>query len=90
MRLIHPGIITQIIGTSPGPASGISYEVEFDRGKGPVRQNFDPKGARLPDEINTVAAPVGTPVIIQESQGLLTLSAPGESFEIEECEEPAP
>ncbi|MCJ8334300.1 MAG: hypothetical protein MJH10_08685 [Epibacterium sp.] len=89
--MIYRGVITAVIGSSPGPASGISYGVSFKREGGTVNvEGVKPVGGRFPDELNTVAAPVGTPVIVQDWAGQHYLMPPGETFELEECEEPAP
>jgi hypothetical protein len=89
---LHPAIIEAVVGTTPGPASGISYDVRVYRESGgDLRLTaITPTGERFPDEINTVAAKVGTVVIVAERGGRLSLLPPGESFEAEECEEVEP
>jgi hypothetical protein len=89
---LHAGIIEAIVGTSPGPASGISYDLRVYREDGgEIRLTaVTPSGERFPDEIDTVAAKVGTVVIVAERGGRLSLLPPGESFEAGECEETEP
>jgi len=86
---VMPGIIVAVNGTNPGPASGITYDIEYRGPNGMVRINgITPSGSRYPDELHTIAAPVGTPITVHSRAGTLYLIPPGESFEIEECEEP--
>lgn len=90
--MLHPAIIEAINGTNPGPASGITYDVRVYReGGGEVAMPATtPSGSRFPDDLDTVAAPVGTIVTVAERAGRLQLLPPGESFEVEICEEPEP
>lgn len=92
MITLHTGIIEAIVGTNPGPASGISYDLRVYRKDGGeiTLVGVTPSGSRFPDELNTVAAPVGTVVVVAERGGRMSLLPPGESFEIEVCEEPEP
>jgi len=87
---VWPGIVMSVIGTNPGPASGITYEVAVFTDTGTLNIEMEPVGSRFPDELQTVAAPEGTPVIVQQVVGEFMLMPPGESFEIEVCEEPSP
>jgi hypothetical protein len=89
--MLHEGIVIAINGTNPGPASGISYNIAVDlEGAEVVFQDMVPFGARLPDDLDTVAAPVGTPIVVSDRGGNIRLLPPGESFQIEVCEEPEP
>lgn len=82
------GIIIGINGTTPGPASGITYKIAVETGNGEiVLDPMTPFGARFPDDLNTVAAPIGTPVAVSDRGGNLRLLPPGESIEIEVCED---
>lgn len=91
MIKIHQGIILAVNGTNPGPASGITYDVEVDLNGGAFRMDGTiPTHGRFPDELNTVAAPVGSIVTVAERGGSLYLLPPGETIEVEVCEEPAP
>lgn len=85
------GVILGINGTTPGPASGITYRITVETDGGEVvLDSMVPWGARFPDELNTVAAPVGTPVAVSDRGGYLRMLPPGESIEIEVCEDPEP
>lgn len=87
----HPGIIYAVRGTTPGPASGISYDVIISvRGSDVQMNGMKPGGARFPDTLNTIAAPPSTEVVVREKGGYFYLLPPGEAFEVEVCEEPEP
>jgi len=89
--MLLEGVIMAINGATPGPASGISYKIAVDTQSGDVvLDSMVPWGARFPDELNTVAAPVGTPVAVSNRAGNYRQLPPGESIQIEVCEEPAP
>ena len=87
---VWPGIVMSVIGTTPGPASGITYQVAVFTDQGTVHLEMEPVGARFPDELQTIAAPAGTAVTVHQVSNEFRLLPPGEAFGIEVCEEPAP
>jgi hypothetical protein len=60
------GTIAAVHGTSPGPASGITYDVDVNEpGVGVMRlEGVAPHHQRWPDHIDTVAASVGDLVAV--------------------------
>ncbi len=82
------GTVSAAIGTSPGPASGITYDILVNMGD--VTQTVRgvrPIGTRLPDAINTVAAPVGSFCFVYIVGTVYQIVVTGETFEFEEaCE----
>jgi|GEM_PF-4247972 len=85
---LHQGIIVAVNGTTPGPASGITYDVEVDLNGGSfLIKNTEPTHGRFPDELDTVAVPVGSIVTVAERGGTLYLLPPGETIDVEVCED---
>lgn len=70
---LYHGVIASVQGTNPGPASGITYTVEIntDNTAPNIRSGVKPHNGRLPDEIHTVAAKVGTAIQVFDVGGFL-------------------
>jgi len=59
------GVIVSHQGTSPGPASGITYTVRVNMPEGPVEMsNVRPHGNRYPDELKITAATPGSVITV--------------------------
>lgn len=57
------GTITAINGTTPGPASGITYDVAVAIGGGTTEVVTAPSVPRFPDDVEVDGLAVGTPVL---------------------------
>lgn len=70
---IYDGAVVSVQGTNPGPASGITYTVDVNMGFGPPKTltGCKPRGKRLHDSINTVAASPGDYVEVADIGGFL-------------------
>lgn len=69
---VYIGFVTAIDGTTPGPASGISYTVRINK-DGSVLEvpRVVPSNGRLPDEWDVDAFPIGTLVLVINESGRL-------------------
>lgn len=80
-------IITGHTGTSPGPASGIAYDLYVNSPDNPrVVTGIKPTGYRQPDFARVVALANGTPVPVYYSGEFMVFCFPNESLYVEECE----
>lgn len=87
--LATTGTVSGHTGTSPGPASGITYDVvaNMEGGVTQTVRGITPIGTRLPDAVNTVAAPNGSFCHVYIVGGHFQIVVTGETFEFEEaCE----
>lgn len=85
--ILCPGVIRSVQGTSPGPATGITYTVEFSMpsGQTATMANVKPHNSRYPDTIDTVAATVGTAVLAFDIGDVMQVFI-FEMFATTECE----
>ena len=79
-------MVKAINGTSPGPASGITYDIAFNTPRGSrVALGVVPSHTRPPDVVNTVAAALGSACVVQEVSGNMRFVILGEFPEFGVC-----
>jgi hypothetical protein len=86
------GIVEAAEGTTPGPASAMSYDVVINNGSAIGRLRFEgmvPQLPRWPDEVPVIRHPPGQIVQVQRSRGIYYLLTP-ELPAVVECEEVEP
>lgn len=66
------GVIVSVQGTTPGPASGITYTVKVNLPNGSTAEyaGVKPHNTRYPDSIDTVAASNGTAFFVFSVGGI--------------------
>lgn len=82
------GIVVAADGTTPGPASGMTYDIVINREDGGqfYLTGIAPVLPRWPDAVNCVRHEEGQRVMVQRSRGTYYMLTP-EMPSIEECEE---
>jgi hypothetical protein len=86
------GAVEAAYGTTPGPASGMSYDVIVNNGSGLGRLRWKgmvPQLPRWPDEVPVIRHRLGQIVQVQRSRGIYYLLTP-EMPAVVECEEVEP
>lgn len=84
------GLIEEVDGTTPGPASGLKYKVRLNLDGGTfITPLMSPATPRWPDAVNVVAFQLSQPVLVIRSKNTYYLMN-SELPSIEECEEIEP
>lgn len=82
------GFVKSVAGTSPGPASGITYTIAVNTPEGVIEwAGVAPDNQRPPDVYDTIAAGVGTACLVYEFGGRQWIYIT-EYPDSAECEEP--
>jgi hypothetical protein len=84
---VYIGAVLAVNGTTPGPASGITYDVRVDAGGGSVLPAMKPMTPRYPDSVDVVAIPVGSAVLVVRTEGAYYLMT-SELPDLGPCTEP--
>lgn len=66
---VYIGVVAAVNGTTPGPASGIDYDVRVNAGGGSILAGIKPMTPRYPDDVGVVAIPVGSSVLVVRTEG---------------------
>lgn len=65
--VVASAVVDAINGTTPGPASGITYDLKVNAGAAGgtfLIEGVAPHAPRMPDDIDVDAIPVGRPVLL--------------------------